>query len=1372
MKIKIPCVVFYFFMGVILASQSGCQNKGSYRLHLEFPDEESKTFVSRIHVSVLWPSGHVCDELISGNLDPKSIAALPEVELKYPSDASGLSGIEGVPAGNLLFYAEGLNENGGTLLKGCSPARVEGGQTIDVTVKMAWSCRPVSEEEIPQNGVDDNCDGRTDECLEDMDCKDLNRCTMDFCSEEACHHSVYPDLGTPIQCDDGKLCTLGDTCAEGICVGMPKDCSSFGGICLDGICDPATGTCVQKPSTDGTGCDDGKYCTVNDACANGECAGSPRVCTSADPCLMGACNEGAKECEFALNPIPGAEGSAGTCDDGKDNDCDGLTDMSDPNCKPCQNTSECNDGNVCTTDECTVEGCRNDAVQDGTECDDGKYCTAGDQCAGGVCTPEGPRSCAGEEDACHFGVCDEEADQCVKQQKTNGTSCEDGFSCTAVEQCAEGVCQVVAMRDCSDSNDCTLDTCQEVLGCQHQNQPKATPEGQPGDASCDNGIDDDCDMLTDYEEDPDCRICLPGDSCGDNNPCTDDSCTQGLCLHQNKGEGTSCEDGYYCIASKTCTGGICSGVPRSCEDDGNPCTDDLCDSQANQCVYPWHAQPGVKEICFDGIDQDCDHVTDGCCLGNGAFAAKVDYPTGIGPFGVTASDFNADSILDLVVANNDLNTISVLLGNGSSGRGDGTFAAKVDYPTGTDPISVTAGDFNFDGILDLAVTNRGSSTVSVFLGNGSSGRGDGTFVAKVDYPTGVNPWSVTTGDFNADSILDLAVANINSANVSVLLGNGSTGRGDGTFATKVDYPTGSSPVMVATGDFNTDSILDLVVANADGSNVSVLMGNGSSGRGDGTFAPKVDYPTGTYPQSVATGDFNADSILDLVVTNANGSNVSVFLGNGSSGRGNGTFAPKVDYPTGARPLFVTTGDFNFDGILDLAVVNYDSSRVSVLLGNGSGGCGDGTFAPKVDYLAGTNPRTAVAGDLNADSILDLAVTNAGSNNVSVLLGTGSGSRGNGTFAARLDYPTGTEPNSVTVADFNADGMMDLAVANEGSNNVSVLLGRGSAGKGDGTFAPKVDYASGSRSWFLTTGDFNADSILDLAVVNWGSDNISVLLGRGSGGRGNGTFAWMVNYTTGGNPRSVATGDFNADAILDLVVTNSWSNNVSVLLGNGSSGRGNGTFAAKVDYPIGSYPYSVTTGDFNADAILDLAVANSGDPPNVSVLLGNGSSGRGDGTFAPKVDYLAGSGPDSVVAGDFNADSILDLAVANWASDNVSVLLGNGSGGRGDGTFATRVNYPTGKYSRTVTMGDFNADGILDLAVANFWYSQISVLLGNGSSGRGNGTFAPKVDYGFGVNPWPVAAGDFNSDGILDLVTANYNANSVSVRLGRGTCLSQ
>jgi len=346
-----------------------------------------------------------------------------------------------------------------------------------------------------------------------------------------------------------------------------------------------------------------------------------------------------------------------------------------------------------------------------------------------------------------------------------------------------------------------------------------------------------------------------------------------------------------------------------------------------------------------------------------SFNAASNYAAGNFPASVAVGDFNADGRPDLAVANQGSSNVSILLGNGGGG---GTFQAAVNYAAGSGPVSVAVGDFNGDGSPDLAVPNGNSATVSILLGNAPPNAG--TFAAPVNYAAGSIPRSVAVGDFNADGRPDLAVVNSNSANVSILLGNG-----DGTFLPAVNYAAGIGPVFVAVGDFNADGQPDLATANS-GNNVSILLGNGN-----GTFQGPVNYSVGTSPQSVAVGDFNADGWPDLAVANANGNNVSILLGNA-----NGTFQPAVNYAAGTSPRSVAVGDFNADGRPDLAVANFSSDNVSILLGNLSG-----TFQPAVNYAAGSGPRSVAVGDFNGDGSPDLAVANFNSNNVSVLLNTTS-----------------------------------------------------------------------------------------------------------------------------------------------------------------------------------------------------------------------------------------------------------------------------------------------------------------------------------------------------------------------------------------------
>jgi hypothetical protein len=228
---------------------------------------------------------------------------------------------------------------------------------------------------------------------------------------------------------------------------------------------------------------------------------------------------------------------------------------------------------------------------------------------------------------------------------------------------------------------------------------------------------------------------------------------------------------------------------------------------------------------------------------------------------------------------------------------------------------------------------------------------------------------------------------------------------------------------------------------------------------------------------VAVGDVNGDGRLDLAVANRGSfGNVGVLLGNGD-----GTFQDAQRFSTTATyPQSVAVGDVNADGLPDLAVANggsFGAAAVSVLLGNG-----DGTFQDARTFPAGIYPRSVAVADVNGDGRLDLAVANQSSNNVSVLLGNGDG-----TFQDAQSLPTGGYPTSVAVADVNGDGRLDLAVAN-GSATVSVLLGNG-----DGTFQDAVNYAAGGYPWSVAFGDFDGDGWPDLATANYYSNNVSVLL---------------------------------------------------------------------------------------------------------------------------------------------------------------------------------------------------------------------------------------------------------------------------------------
>ncbi len=343
------------------------------------------------------------------------------------------------------------------------------------------------------------------------------------------------------------------------------------------------------------------------------------------------------------------------------------------------------------------------------------------------------------------------------------------------------------------------------------------------------------------------------------------------------------------------------------------------------------------------------------------------------------------------------------------------------------------------------------------------------------------------------------------------------------------------------------------------------------------------------------------------------------------------------------------------------------------------------FNSLIPCATGSNPRAVFAADLNGDNDFDLAVANAGNNNVTVLKGWSSWY---GTFASVNSYAVGEFPVSVFAADLdNRDGV-DLAVVNAASNNVSVLRNR----LFGGIYSTAVNYAVGDSPLSVVGADLDGDNYVDLAVANGGSDDVAILRNNG-----NGTFALAVNYAAGDLPSSIVASDLDGDNYVDLAVANETSDNVSVMKNNGD-----GTFASAVHYPAGNGPVSVFATDLDGDHDIDLAVAavNPSPPFHISVLRNNGN-----GTFAAAVNYSAGDFPCSIFAADLDLDGDADLAVANMANGTVSVLRNNG-----DGTFTMPTNFAVGTSPRSVVAADVDGDGKADLAAALDGNGAVSVLL--------------------------------------------------------------
>jgi len=868
--------------------------------------------------------------------------------------------------------------------------------------------------------------------------------------------------------------------------------------------------------------------------------------------------------------------------------------------------------------------------------------------------------------------------------------------------------------------------------------------------------------------------------------------------------------------------------------------------------------------------------------GMGHFSAAPGMPPTVGvvPYGIAVGDFNGDGSLDLAVVNECGNdpmcesdgTVSVLLGDGM-----GNFSAALGMPptTGAAPSGIAVADFNSDGVADLAVTNEGDNTVSVFLGDGM-----GNFSAARGMPptVGAEPFAVAVADFNGDGIADLVVTNYGDGTVSVLLGNG-----DGTFSAAPGMPpaVGVQPYGVAVADFNGDGFADLAVANGGSNTVSVLLGNGN-----GTFQAQRTYTVGAQPIEIAVADFNGDGKTDLGVTNENDSTVIVLLGDGT---GNFSPAPGPPYTVGVDPFGIAAADFNGDGVPDLASANQSANNTSILLGGtvtsaqilnipviGSGmHMIQSTYTPNPGFYTG-GPSNIVS---VAATLLPTTTTLTSSVNPSQLnqpvtftatvtangggmpTGTVSFSSDNG-FIPECPYPvnlvngqatctTSSQPlgMNIIVAQYSGDqnfassqgnlnqvvnqasgtattlnvapnpataGQVVTLTATVTSSSEPVLVGTVNflsgtqvlatvqmvqvAGQGTATlkirFAPGVfqlnaqynandlyqasqsgpqqltvtgtestittltDQANGTN-WNFTATVFGFGFPAATGMASFTDLTTQTNLGSaGLAGLGMSSFQPQRTDGVGVNPVGVAVGDFNGDGITDLAAANQGSNTISVLLGDG---LGNFTPAPGSPFTVGSEPNFIAVADFNGDGFVDLAVTNFGGN-TVSVLLGNGTGGFSPASGSP---FTVGRAPTGIAVGDFNGDGIADLAVTNQSDSTVSVLLGDGMG---DFSAAPGMPPRTGLTPSGIVVADFNGDGIADLAVTNNENSDssVSVFLGNG-----DGTFQPAQIYFVGVSPYGIAVADFNGDGFADLAVVNecgtdpscLSPGTVSVLLG-------
>ncbi|MFN0107509.1 MAG: FG-GAP-like repeat-containing protein [Blastocatellia bacterium] len=681
-------------------------------------------------------------------------------------------------------------------------------------------------------------------------------------------------------------------------------------------------------------------------------------------------------------------------------------------------------------------------------------------------------------------------------------------------------------------------------------------------------------------------------------------------------------------------------------------------------------------------------------------------PGGRLPNAIATGDFNRDGLPDLVVAGltpNSSTQLSILLGNG---RGEfanvGNLISQIFGGSSSGATNVFAvSDLNGDGKQDIAFASGDGVALLI-------SKGDGTFAAPVNVAPTSQANAVVAADFNGDGKRDLVASGRNGV-VTILRGNG-----DGTFASATTFNAGNFAATMGSADLNGDGKPDLVIFA--GSLSSSYLNNGSDG-----FTKGQVFEANSSSIAFALGDFNSDGKQDLIYSDF--SSARLRLGDGMGGFG----------PTSNLNAFGSSyvaADLNKDNRSDLIALG---SNVSVLFNGATG------FGTRTDYAAGRFTVSAAVADFNQDGLLDVAALNQGGSRFSFSATPGGVFFLSGEAEGRLRAPTSIALretlNSIKTADLNNDGRADLIATAGSSGATSVVLS-----SQNGFASPQTyGFTFGGRDYrSAAVGDFNNDGKLDLATLGYNSFSSSAGALTVFPGTSPGVFNRDrgVDYAIGDNPDSLVAADFNRDGFIDLASANIGSNDVSILFN-----KGRNSFGMEMRVSAGLEPRSIVSADFDNDGNPDLAVANR-NGATLSLFLGDGR-----GNFNQRLIGIAAN-PRSVTVTDINGDAKPDIVIPNNNTGMVSVLLNIGGG-----NFSLPVNSDTGRIPFDTAVGDFTGDGKADLAISGFSTRDIPNELVSVFAGDGGGKFTPADEYQF-PTAGLLAAGDFNADGLSDLAVVD------------------
>lgn len=793
--------------------------------------------------------------------------------------------------------------------------------------------------------------------------------------------------------------------------------------------------------------------------------------------------------------------------------------------------------------------------------------------------------------------------------------------------------------------------------------------------------------------------------------------------------------------------------------------------------------------------------------GNISFGPKIDSSIGNGPLGLAIADLDGDGKPEVLVAAGNSGYISVF--KNTSVNDSISFAAKINVSNSGHADNILVRDIDGDGKPDLVASNFSSSSISVY--RNTSTTGNISFAPKVDFTVGTNPGDIVCGDLDGDGIIDIAVSNYSSTSISILRNTSTSG--NISFAAKTDITTGSNPMELALEDLDGDGKTDIGVVNNLSNTVSIFKNTGSSGTI--SFASKIDFTTELAPTGICMVDLNGDGKPDIATTNSSSGTFSLFrnklsepkissflpttatIGDTVTIKGfNLTGTSIVSFGAVSATSFTVVSDTVVTAIIGAATSGYIAVRTTYGIDSLSGfqflsPPTISSFAPTSAAVGATLTITgkyfnstavnnivyfgAVKAKVLASTDSSLTVTVPPGATYQVISVTANKLTGYSTkpfittfshgsdgfrprsFIKQFEASTGGYSTSTAITDLNGDGKPDIVAAIYDGKAILVFQNNGA--KDSIAFKSAVSYQAGTAPIVIKVADLDGDGKPDILIGDEKDNSLTIYRNTTTGDSI--TFAAKQDLAISNGTLSIHIIDLNGDGKPDIAGISSigityFIKNISV--------QGNIKFSSINSFlPVnsGGFVSFIASIDIDGDGKTDLAAINR---VNKTVVIWRNTSTIESISFKEATEVLVPGRPGTIALGDISGDGKPDIVVSSTDS-NLIVVFRNKSV---PGTVlldSKLYTFATSFFPETVIMGDLDGDGKTDISVSNINASAFSVFK-NIRSADDTVLLAPRMDY-FQTNPNQtsirnIAAGDLDGDGFPDMITTSYSTNKLAV----------